>query len=391
MNPFQPKESRLVIGIMSGTSLDGINVLVCRLSGSGRALQFQIRAFEQFPFPDGVRKVIYRNSVVETSSVLEISQLNFLLGEIYADCVHETLKRAYLSPKDIDVIGCHGQTIHHVPQPEWCADRNIISTLQIGDASVISHRTGIATVADFRTADMALGGQGAPLVPYLDYALFSDAHENRALLNLGGIGNITFLKASGSPKDVFAFDTGPANMIIDELMAQFFNQPYDLNGETARAGKIDEKLLTQLLADAYYQMPPPKSTGREKYNPAFVAKLVAENPHLSPQDLVATTTRFTAETVKVAYERFIKPKAKLDVLWASGGGTLNAFLMEQLQDCFGTIPVRITDDFGVPSEAKEALCFAVLAHEYLNGVSANMPSVTGANGAAILGKLSYVG
>ena len=386
---FDKKESRLVIGIMSGTSLDGINVAVCRLTGSGRGLTFAIKAFEQFPFPDGVREVIYRNSVPETSSVLDISQLNFLLGEIYADCVHQTLRKAYLSPKDIDVIGCHGQTIHHVPFSQFCGDRQIISTLQIGDASVISHKTGIPTIADFRTADMALGGQGAPLVPYLDYVLFSTASENRALLNLGGIGNITYLKADGNPTDVFAFDTGPANMIIDELVLRFFNQPFDLNGEIARSGRINEQLLNQLLADEYYQKPPPKSTGREKYNPAFVAKLVQENPDIAPADLVATATRFTAETVKVAYEQFMKPLGKLALLLASGGGTLNGYLMEQLQDCFGEIPVQVTDNFGVPSEAKEALCFAVLAHEFLNGVSTNMPSVTGASGAAILGKLSY--
>ena len=394
MHPFQSlisKETRVVVGLMSGTSLDGVDAAVARLSGSGRALQLDVLAARSFPYPVALRRVLLRNSAADTSSVFDLSQLNVRLAYQYADAVRQIVYAAGLSLADLDLVGSHGQTVHHIPDATDCAALAVTSTLQIGDPSVLANLLDVPVVGDFRVADMALGGQGAPLVPYFDYVYFSDAAEQRGLLNVGGIANLTVLPRGGGPEAVRAFDTGPANMVIDALADRFFDQPYDPDGALAAQGTVHQPLLDALMDDAYYDLPPPKSTGREHFGRAYVARLVedAEAAGLSPNDMLATATALTAHSVYHAYDAFFRGTHPLDVLIVSGGGMHNAVLMDMLAKLFAPVPVHTVEPYGLDSDEKEALCFAVLAHETVNGVPTNLPSVTGAAHPTLLGKLCF--
>ncbi len=381
------KDTRLVTGLMSGTSLDGVDAVVARLAGSGRGLDIEPLAFVSVPYPDDLRGLLLRNSTPETSSVYTLSQLNVRLAHRYADVVRKVVAAAGLPLDALDLIGSHGQTVHHVPDAADCAGQAITSTLQIGDPSVLANLLGIPVVGDFRVADMALGGQGAPLVPYFDYVYFADPDETRGLLNLGGIANLTVLPRGGSPDSVYAFDTGPANMVVDALARRLFKEPYDADGALAASGRLDHALLDHLLKNPFFEQKPPKSTGRERFGSAFVEQLLCQGSDLTPRDLLATATMLTAASIRDAYARFIEKNHPLDVLIVSGGGRHNRFLMDMLAERFAPIPVRPIDDYGLDADAKEALCFAVLAHETLNGVATNLPSVTGASRRTVLGKI----
>lgn len=385
--------SRVVAGLMSGTSLDGVDVVIAKLTGSGPALQIDQRAFVSMPYPPALRQCLLRNSRADTSSVRDLSQLNARLAGVYAEAVRQALDRIHLTLDDLDLIGSHGQTVYHVPDPEDCAGETVTSTLQIGDPSVLANRLGVPVVGSFRAADMALGGQGAPLIPYFDYVYFSDPDEIRLLLNLGGIANVTLLPPKAAPSDVLAFDTGPANMVIDALTERFFDRPYDPEGSLAAEGTVDNDLLADLLGDAYFTQPPPKSTGRERFGVGYMEALLdaARARSLSPHDVLATATMLTATTVYQAYARFVRTEQAADVLIAAGGGLHNATLMQYLADCFSPIPVRRASDYGLDGDAKEALCFAVLAHETCNGVPTNLPSVTGAERPTLLGSICVPG
>lgn len=398
INPIKhlwTERPRLVAGLMSGTSLDGVDAVVVRLDGSGRGLQMDVRAFVSMPFPEALRALLLENSAEATSSVRALSQLNVRLAHLYAEAVQQAVGEAGLSLGDLDLVGSHGQTVHHVPEAADCAGAAVTSTLQIGDPSVLANRLGVPVVGDFRVADMALGGQGAPLVPYLDFVHFASDVETRGLLNLGGIANLTVLPRGAGPADVYAFDTGPSNMLIDALVQRFFAEPYDRGGARATTGRVQDALLERLLEDPYYAQPPPKSTGRERYGAAFVERLLAEadvqappaDVQTRPEDLLATATALTAESIYDAYRRFVEARHPLDVLIAAGGGTHNRLIMQRLAERFAPVPVRPIEDYGLSADAKEALCFAVLAHEFLNGVPTNLPSVTGARRATLLGKL----
>jgi anhydro-N-acetylmuramic acid kinase len=383
------RSERLVVGLMSGTSLDGVDVATARISGSGAAVNIQMEGFTHRPYPETLKSALLLNSAPDTSSVLAISQLHARLPRFYADSVRIALQKIGIPVDAVDLIGCHGQTLYHVPEPTDCAGRATTSTFQIGDPTVLANDLGIPVVGDFRTADMALGGQGAPLVPYFDYVYFTDALETRGLLNLGGIANLTLLPAGGTPDAVLAFDTGPSNMVMDILTQRFFDQPYDANGRLAADGRRIEPLLDALLADPYFQIAPPKSTGREYFGAPYVDGLIqhpeARSAH--PQDLLTTAVALTARSIYQAYQRFIEPVQPMDVLIAAGGGVHNATLMHHLATDFAPIPVRTLQDYGLDPDAKEALCFAVLAHEFINGTPTNMPSVTGASRPTLLGKL----
>ena len=379
-------------GLMSGTSLDGVDVVLAYLDGSGKDIRTEILAFDMVPYPADLVRRLMANSIPNTSSVKDISQLNVRLAHVYADAVKRVAGEAGIAVDSIDLIGSHGQTIHHVPVAEDVAGQEITSTLQIGDPSVLANLTNIPVVGDFRLADMALGGQGAPLVPYFDYIQFSSDDETRALLNLGGIANITVLPRGGSASDVIAFDTGPANMVIDGLAQEFLNQPFDRGGAFAASGSVDDDFLADLLMqDTYLSVAPPKSTGREHYNPTYVRALLEQgrSRNLSDRDIMATASTFTAYAVYQAYARFIRDNHTADVLIVAGGGRHNDFIMSKLRASFAPIEVVPIDDFGMQADLKEALCFAVLAHETANGVPTSMPSVTGASRPAILGKLCY--
>ncbi|RMH68597.1 MAG: anhydro-N-acetylmuramic acid kinase [Bacteroidetes bacterium] len=379
--------SRLVAGLMSGTSLDGVDAVVARLTGSGPAIRIEPLAFVSIPYPPALRALLLRNSAPETSSVLDLSQLNVRLAHVYAGAVRRVVAEAGLTVEALDLVGSHGQTVHHVPDPADCAGQAVTSTLQIGDPSVLANLLGVPVVGDFRLADMALGGQGAPLVPYFDYVCFADARETRGLLNVGGIANITVLPAGAGPEAVFAFDTGPGNMVIDALAQRLLGRPYDAAGAVAAQGTIDNAVLADLLSDPFFAQPPPRSTGRERFGAAFVDRLLGRMTGRPAADVLATATMLTAAAVYQAYARFIRPAHALDALIVSGGGVHNAFLLQKLADSFAPIPVRPTSADGVDPDAKEALCFAVLAHETMNRVPTSLPRVTGARRPALLGKI----
>lgn len=385
--------SRVVAGLMSGTSLDGVDVVIAKLAGSGSTLQIDQRAFVSVAYPAALRQSLLRNSRADTSSVRDLSQLNVRLARVYASAVRQALTSIHLTPSDLDLVGSHGQTVHHVPNPADCAGEAVTSTLQLGDPSVLANRLGVPVVGTFRAADMALGGQGAPLVPYFDYVYFTDPGETRLLLNLGGIANVTLLPAGAAPDDVLAFDTGPANMVIDALAERLFDEPYDPEGVLAAAGTVDNDLLGDLISDSYFTQPPPKSTGRERFGADYVDALLdaTRTRGLSPHDTLATATMLTATTVYQAYARFVRSVHSADVVIAAGGGLHNDTLMRNLANAFAPIPVRPASDYDLDGDAKEALCFAVLAHETLNGVPTNLPSVTGAARPTLLGSICVPG
>lgn len=394
MTPIQrllEQDERLVAGLMSGTSLDGIDVVIARLIGHGRELKIEQVAFVTSTYSKEIRQWVLRNSIEETSSVLELSQLNVRLAFEYASAIRQALDIAKVRMEDLALIGSHGQTVHHVPVPVRCAGQPITSTFQIGDPSVLATITGVPVVGDFRLADMALGGQGAPLVPYFDWVYFAADGETRGLLNIGGISNITVLPGTATSDDVFAFDTGPGNMLIDTLSQRFYGLPFDPQGVNAGKGVVHDDLLAGLLLDPYLIQEPPKSTGREYFGELFIRnmELMAADKGLvlSAEDWMATATTFTAYSIYQAYARFIRPHTTLDVLIVSGGGKHNEFLMERLSRSFAPIPVRTVDDYGLDSDAKEALCFAVLAHETINGIPTNIPKATGASRPTVLGKI----
>lgn len=386
------KESRVVAGLMSGTSLDGVDAVIARLTGSGRSMQFEQLAFVSVPYPDKLRSLLLCNSAPEGSSVRDLSQLNVRLAQVYAEAVTKAAAEAGLQVADLDLVGSHGQTVHHVPDPSECAGADVISTLQIGDPSVLANLLDVPVVGDFRVADMALGGQGAPLVPYFDYVGFTDENETRGLLNIGGIANISVLPAGlESPDGVFAFDTGPGNMLSDTLTKRYYRTPYDAGGAHAAAGRFDEAVLADLLSHPYFTHPPPKSTGRELFDDAFAdrvaTRVIEARQDAGADDVIATAAMLTVLSVYQAYARFIRDRHTLDVLIVSGGGMHNDFVMDRLAQTFAPIQVRTVDEYGVSSDAKEALCFAVLAHETINGVPTSLPSVTGARRATLLGKI----
>ncbi len=387
------QSNRRVAGLMSGTSLDGVDAVLATIEGSGTDLSVEQEGFVHQPYPDALSSLLRRNSTPEQSSVQEITRLHVRLANLYADAVDRVLETSGTSRDALDLVGSHGQTVHHLPEPADCAGEAVRATLQLGNPSTLANRLGVPVVGDFRAADVALGGQGAPLVPYFDYVTCTDPDEHRGLLNLGGIANLTVLPAGAAPEDVRAFDTGPANMVIDALADRLFDQPYDPNGQYAAEGTSDHDLLADLLEGEFFHREPPKSTGREKFGADYVDRLlgVAQSRGLSPEDTMATATLLTAASVYQAYARYIRPEQSIDTLIASGGGTHNDTLMTMLEDAFSPIPVRSAAQYGLNADAKEALCFAVLAHETVNGVPTNLPSVTGASAPTLLGTVSVPG
>lgn len=377
--------SRLVIGLMSGTSLDGIDAVLLRVKGHGTSVRFRQLAYLEKRFPVGVRSMLLRNSVPGTSRVDEIALLNVLLAHLYADAARAVARKGGVSLSRVDLIGSHGQTIQHLPRPRRMFGKTIRATLQIGNPSVLSALTGVTTVGDFRLADMAVGGQGAPLVPYLDWLIFRSVSKNRLLLNIGGIANVTALPRSCKTDNVVAFDTGPGNMVVDGLMGRLFGTPYDRNGETARRGSVVHDLLRWMIRNPYLRRKPPKSTGREEFGEGFVDGVLARAKGRRKEDIVATASFFTGFAVFEGYRRFIEKSMRVDELLVSGGGARNGYLMKLLRTYFGDGKVRRLDSLGISSDAKEAICFGILASEAIHGVATNIPSVTGARKKLVLG------
>lgn len=373
---------------MSGTSADGIDAVVAEIFSGHTGLRPQLLAHVYQGFPAAFRKRVLAACLHGT--VAEICELNFLLGEHFARAALLAVKRARLKPAQITAIGSHGQTVHHLPNARTPA------TLQIGEPAVIAERTGITTVADFRVRDMAAGGQGAPLVPFADWVLFTHKVRPRVIQNIGGIGNLTFLPPGAKLSDVIAFDTGPGNMVIDATVAALSGGKlaFDREGRWAARGKVSEKLLAHCMAHPFLKRRPPKTTGREEFGEMFLKQMLskARQLRLPDADIVATVTDFTAASIADAYRRFILPKLNLNKMPGlqivlGGGGVRNTTLVRRLQDRIGFGTVCGHEDFGIDSSAKESLAFAILAHETLQGRPGNVPSVTGARRAVVLGKI----
>ena len=383
--------SMRVLGMMSGTSADGIDVALARISGAPPAIAAKFEGHYHVRFPAPVREAILRLANGAPTSTAEISQLNFLLGEEFARAAIAACKNWRVPLRQISLIGSHGQTIFHQGVAAGFLGRRMASTLQIGEPSIIAGRTGVATIGDFRPADMAAGGQGAPLVPFVDYLLYRHPRIGRVALNIGGIANLTVIPAGARPGQLFAFDIGPGNMVIDAIVesATRGRAHYDRDARLAIRGKLLPALLSTLLRERYLRKRPPKTAGREQFGRAYGEKILAwgKRHRASTEDLVRTATVFTSLSIADALRRFVLPRARVDELIVAGGGARNPLLMAQLAAALPEIEIVPASEFGIPAEAKEAFAFAVLAYEAYHGRANNLPSATGARHPAVMGKL----
>ena len=381
----------IVAGVMSGTSADGINVALVRLSGAGARLTWKLLSHQEYPYPPVVRRAVLAAMDAKAARVADLARLNVLLAGLYADAVLRAQRSARV--RRIDLVGCHGQTLYHQGEAAPFLGQRITTTWQTGEGAVIAARTGVPVVSDFRPADMAAGGKGAPLVPFLDYLLFRDPRRGRIVQNLGGIANLTGIPAGAAPERVIAFDTGPGNMVIDGVMQQLFGRSYDRDAAVAEHGRVREDVLRRLLRAPYFRRRPPKTAGREEFGRDFVARVLRLCAGAPKEDVVATATALTAASIEDAVRHFIfGRRRRFSDYIASGGGTRNPALMRMLRERLEPLGLRVhtTDAFGLPSVAKEAVAFAVLAYQTWHRRPGNIPSATGALRPAILGKISYV-
>jgi anhydro-N-acetylmuramic acid kinase len=381
-----------VAGIMSGTSADGIDVALVRITPGLHRPKIELLAHHAVPFSKQLRTAVLSAMDAKSISTAELARLNWHLGIAYADAVQQALKK---HPIKIDLIGCHGQTIYHQPIPALHAGRKLACTWQIGEMATLAAETGVPVVSNFRPADMVAGGQGAPLVPLLDYMVFRHPTRGRVLQNLGGIGNLTAIPPGASLTDIVAFDTGPANMVIDALTQVLFSRAYDRNGEIATRGTTLPKVLEAAMRNPFFRRKPPKSAGREQFGAAFATSFLEQCKAVSarPEDAIATATALTAHSITAAYDRFVKPLMKdapVD-FFVSGGGARNATLVKLLQQSLTPLGCRVatTDHAGLPAQAKEAVAFALLAYETWHRRPGNVPAATGARRLAILGNITY--
>ncbi len=382
--------ARLVVGLISGTSMDGIDTALVRISGPATQPRVRLLGFETYRYSAPVRRRILRIAAGEAATAGEISQLNFLLGELFAEATLRVCRTARVPLGRLAAIGTHGQTIYHQGSPTREAGRLVTSTLQVAEPAVIAERTGAPVVADFRPADMAAGGQGAPLVPLVDYLLLRDARRGTVALNIGGIANFTVIPANARPEEVFGFDTGPGNMVIDGLVRHFSHgqKTYDAGGRWAARGRVIEPLLAEVLRLPFFQRQPPKSAGREEFGQRFVEHFLLKRRGARAEDLLRTATELTPRTITDALDRFVLGSISIHRLIVSGGGAHNRLLVSRLSQLLPLLRVQLSDACGLPVDAKEAIAFAVLADRTMHGLPGNLPSVTGARRAVVLGKSS---
>ncbi len=384
----------IVAGVMSGTSADGINVALVRVQGRGFGMRFRVLEHRKYRYPAAVRRAVLRAMNSRNARVADLARLNVLLGELYAEAIRRTMRACRV--KRVDLVGCHGQTLYHQGRPAPYLGRRIAATWQTGEGAVIAARVGAPVVSDFRPADMAAGGQGAPLVPFLDYLVFRHPRQGRIVQNLGGIANLTAIPAGARPERVLAFDTGPGNMVIDAVMERLFGKSYDRDGRVAARGKVLESVLAKLLRRPFFRQPPPKSAGREQFGREFVAEFLRRCGRAKKEDVVATATALTACSISEALCRFVlttgtRKRRGFSELVVSGGGVRNRTLVHMLERAASVLGLRLRrpEEFGIPSEAKEAVAFALLAYQTWQRQPSNIPSATGAKRAAVLGKVSY--
>jgi anhydro-N-acetylmuramic acid kinase len=375
---------------MSGTSVDGVDVAVVDVRGSGISTRFRVVALGSVPYSMATRQLILSYLNVRNTSVAEISQLNFFIGTLFADAVVKVCRQFQVPLSTLDLIGSHGQTIYHQAIPSKFGGRRLASTMQLGEAAVIAERTGIPTVSDFRVRDVAAGGTGAPLVPYVDYLLLRHPRKNRAVLNVGGIANVTLIPRQCPVERLIAFDTGPGNMLLDAAASirSRGTLRFDQDGALAARGRVNSHSLRQLLIDPYYKKRPPKAAGREQFGIEYTRRLLRRMKTMSTADVLATLTEVTARTVTLAIRRFSPPRLKWDELIVSGGGARNLFLMSRLEALMPGTRVLSSNEVGIDLDAKEAIAFAILANETWQHHPGNVPSVTGAQRPVILGKIT---
>jgi anhydro-N-acetylmuramic acid kinase len=381
----------LVIGLLSGTSADGVDAALVRIDGDARPIRPHVEAFQTFPFPAGMREAILAASDPQTGSVDLLCRLNVALGEVFAEAAVAVARLGGVAVEAVDLIGSHGQTVHHLPQPTPIGGYSVRATLQLGEPSVIAERTGIMTVADFRPRDMAVGGEGAPLAPYAHHALFADARRTRLVHNIGGISNLTVLPAGGSLEDVWAFDTGPGNMPIDGVVSRLTanRETFDRDGGYAARGHVSTAVIEALLTHPFLDRPPPKSTGREDFGRLWLDHVFARAAELGlgDADLIASVTAFTAATMVEAYQRFVLPRYPEVESVLCGGGSRNPALVGWLRQGLPEVSWHSCDEFGLSADALEAVIFALLAYETIRGHATNVPTATGAQRAVLLGKV----
>jgi anhydro-N-acetylmuramic acid kinase len=381
-----------VAGVMSGTSADGIDVAVVRITTGKKLPTITLLAHEGFPYPVALRRAVLAAMNAAATSTAELARLNWRLGLAYAEAVRATVKRHRMK---LDLIGCHGQTLYHQPRSESYAGRKFSCTWQAGEAAAIAAALNVDVVSNFRPADMFAGGQGAPLVSLLDYVLFADAKRGRVLQNIGGIANLTAIPASAQPDAVIAFDTGPGNMLMDALALQLFGKEYDRKGSIAARGTVLQPVLDTMLRNPYFRRKPPRTAGREQFGREYAAEFLRACRASSdkPEDALATATALTAETIAGSYRRFVHPRMRdggVDFV-VSGGGARNATLMAMLAQRLESLGCELaaSEEFGLPAEAKEAAAFALLAWQTWHRLPGNVPAATGAGRPAILGQVSY--
>ena len=401
----------IVAGVMSGTSADGINVALVRVSDRADADSHRISVaasairrqecprhikllgHAEYSYPQNVRATVLAAMNASRASVADLARLNFLLGELYADAVLTAQKQFKV---EIDLVACHGQTLYHQGSATRFLGRKLAATWQTGEAAIIASRIGVPVVSDFRPSDLAAGGKGAPLVPYLDYLLFRDVSAARIVQNIGGIANLTSIPARASTPAVLAFDTGPGNMVIDAVTEKLFGEPFDRNGRIAASGKVLEPVIDKLLKGEFFRRKPPKTAGREEFGREFVRAFLRSCGRARKQDVVTTATALTATSIADAIRRFLlidstARKRPIREMILSGGGAKNPTLVTMLANEVAPLAVRLrfSDEFGIPSDAKEAVAFAVLGYETWHQRPSNVPSATGAKRTAVLGKLCF--
>jgi anhydro-N-acetylmuramic acid kinase len=380
----------IVAGVMSGTSADGINVALVRIITGRTGLPgIRFLAHAEYPYPKPVRRAVLAAMNSTKASVADLARLNFLLAELYADALLATQRRFHLKA---ELVGCHGQTLYHQGEAAPFLGRKLAVTWQTGEGSVLAARVGAPVVSDFRPADMAAGGKGAPLVPFLDFLLYRDTRVGRIVQNIGGIANFTAIPAGASSNRVLAFDTGPGNMVIDAVTQQLFGKSYDRDGRIGGSGAVLDRVISDVLGGPFFRRKPPKTAGREQFGQEFTQQFIRRCGRVDKRDIVATATALTAQSIADALRRFVVRRTDTyrDFIVSGGGAnnpTLMAMLANELQPL--GLQIRSSDEFGLPSEAKEAAAFALLAFQTWNRKPSNLPSATGANRPAILGKISY--
>jgi len=380
-----------VAGVMSGTSADGIDVAVVRITAGRLRPKLTLLAHEGFAFPAALRRNVLAAMNAEATSTAELGRLNWRLGMAYAEALTATVERHTVK---LDLIGCHGQTLYHQARPATYAGRKFACTWQAGEAALIAGALGVPVVSNFRPADMVAGGQGAPLVSLLDYVLFADAKRGRVLQNIGGIANLTAIPAGAGPERVVAFDTGPGNMVMDALAQELFGKAFDRNGALAAAGTVIVPVLTAAMRNPYFALKPPRTTGREQFGCTYAVKLLAACRRHSgnAEDALATATALTAQSIAESYRRFVKARMNGGVDYiVSGGGARNHTLMAMLAHSLEPMEceLAVSEEFGLPAEAKEAAAFALMAWQTWHRRAGNVPAATGAGWAAILGQVTF--